>query len=116
MSQWKINDLEFEVLLDDADFVERYESAFSKLEEKEKCLQKTGKASDIVRGYCKMFYELFDDIFGKGTGDKLFKGRMSASLCEEVYESFIEHCSNEAKRIAARKQKMLNKYKPKRGK
>lgn len=116
MSQWKINDLEFEVLLDDADFVERYESAFSKLEEKEKCLQKTGKASDIVRGYCKMFYELFDDIFGKGTGDKLFKGRMSASLCEEVYESFIEHCSNEAKRIAMRKQEMLNKYKPKRGK
>lgn len=115
MSQWKINDLEFEVLLDDADFMERYESAFAKLEEKEKNLMKIGKASAIVKDYCEMFYDLFDDIFGVGTGEKLFKGRKSASLCEDVYDSFIEHCSNEVKRIAARKQKMLNKYKPKRG-
>ena len=39
-----------------------------KMAKTEKELQKAGKASEITRGYCDMFYALFDDIFGAGTG------------------------------------------------
>lgn len=116
MSQWKVReDLEFEVQMDDADFQEKYETAFNNMGEAEKNLQKVGRLSDITKGYCEMFYNLFDDIFGAGSGETIFQGRKNASLCNEVYDSFISHCSAEAKRILAANQKMVNKYKPKKG-
>lgn len=113
MSQWKVReDLVLDIEMDDVEFQERYEKAFNSLGEKEKALQKEGKVSEISRGYCKMFYELFDDIFGKGTGEKIFEGKMNTTLCEKMYDSFIEHVSNEVKRINAERSKRLNKYKP----
>lgn len=114
MGQWKVNDLEFEVQFDDAEFQEKYEQAFEVLDKKEKELQKEGRLSAITKGYCKMFYELFDDIFGEGSGTKIFGGKINTTLCEEVYDSFISFCSDEVKRINAARMKRVNKYKPKR--
>ena len=51
MSLWKWNDVELEVDFEDADFQERYEKAFDKLEGIEKELQKTGKLSEITKKY-----------------------------------------------------------------
>lgn len=117
MSLWKVREgLEFDIQMDDVEFQERYEDAFEKMGETEKVLQKTGKLSEISRGYCEMFYNLFDDIFGAGSGEKIFDGRKNTTLCDEIYDSFIEHCSSEAKRINAARQKIVNKYTPKKGK
>lgn len=113
MSQWKVReDLSLEVHMDDVEFQERYENAFEKLGQKEKELQKVGKVSEISKGYCQMFYELFDDLFGTGTGEKIFEGKMNTTLCEKTYDSFIEHVSNEVKKINVERSKRLNKYKP----
>lgn len=98
--------------MDDVEFQEKYEKAFNALGQKEKELQKIGKVSEISKSYCKMFFELFDDIFGKGTGEKIFEGKMNTTLCEKVYDSFIEHAAAEVKRINAERSKRLNKYKP----
>lgn len=113
MSQWKVReDLTLEIAMDDVEFQEKYEKAFNSLGEKEKKLQKAGKVSEISRAYCKMFYELFDDIFGSGTGDNIFEGKMNTTLCEKVYDSFIEHAAADVKRINAERSKRLSKYKP----
>lgn len=117
MSQWVVREgLEYEIQMDDVEFQERYEDAFAKMGETEKTLQKTGKLSELTRGYCKMFYTLFDDIFGKGAGEKIFEGKLNTSLCDEVYESFIDTCSADVRRINATRQKMVSKFKPKKGK
>ena len=75
MSQVIINDVELDIEMDDADFQARYEAAFEKMSEAEKELQKVGKASDITKGYCDMFYELFDDIFGKEREKNFLKAK-----------------------------------------
>lgn len=111
MSQWKWNDVELEVDMEDADFQERYENAFKKMEKTETDLLKVGSLSQITRDYCRMFYRLFDDIFGDGTGDKLFKGKHNTRLTEEVYSSFIAHCSKDVEEINKRRAGMIKKYK-----
>ena len=115
MSQVMINDVELDIDMEDADFQERYEAAFEKMAKTEKELQKVGKASEITRGYCDMFYDLFDDIFGAGTGEKLFNGKRNISLVNDVYDQFISVCSQQAKEAQNRMRKITNKYAPNKG-
>ena len=86
-----------------------------KMAKTEKELQKAGKASEITRGYCDMFYALFDDIFGAGTGEKLFKGKRNISIINDTYDQFISACSQQAKEAQNRMKKMASKYAPNKG-
>lgn len=113
MSLWKWNGVELEMDLDDADFIEKYENAFNKVADIEKQLQKVGSYSGIIRDYCKMFYRLFDDIFGTGTGDKLFEGKHNARLCEQAYDSFLSHVKKERDASNKRRFETVKKYKVK---
>lgn len=90
MSQmWKYNNVELEFDMGDVDTQERYEKAFTRMEETEKGLPKTGAYSEISRAYCQMFYELYDDLFGTGTGEKLMGKKENVRTAEECYNSFI---------------------------
>ena len=64
MSLWRWNDVELEIDMEDYDFLQKYEKAFDSLGKREKELQKVGEQAVIVKEYCEMFYQLFDDIFG----------------------------------------------------
>lgn len=114
MSLWKWNNVELEVDMEDAEFLERYEAAFKKMGETEKTLQKTGSLSEIVKEFCKMFYDLFDDLFGDGTGDQLFTGKMNSRICEECYDSFLAECQKGILAAAERRNNRMNKFRPNR--
>lgn len=110
MSLWKWNNVELEVDMDDVEFQEKYEQAFKRAGETEKELQKVGSLSQITRDYCQMFYQIFDDIFGLGTGNKLFGGKYNARLVEEAYDSFLLHCKQEVDAINKRRSGNIKKY------
>lgn len=113
MSQkWNYNNMEFEVDLQDADFAERYEAAFERMALDEKKVQKAGKNSEVIRGYCGLFFNLFDDIYGAGTSQKLFEGKINAGLCDQAYAAFIgaaRQCNQEA---AQQRTQMMSQYAP----
>ena len=113
MAKWKWNDVELDIDLEDADFVEKYEKAFNRMGETEKSVMSVGSLTERCKDYCKMFFQLFDDIFGNGTSDKLFKGKMHMGLVDECYESFLTFAKKEMeeanKRRVARVTK-LSKY------
>ncbi len=114
MSLWKWNDVELEVDMEDYDFLQRYEKAFDVMGAQEEKLQKIGAQSEIVKEYCEMFYRLFDNIFGEGTGDKLFDGKKNVRLCEKCYTDFISECQKGVMEANKRKNAMMNKFKPNR--
>ena len=116
MSQYKINNVELEIDMDDYEFQKKYEDAFDILGEEEKELQKVGKKSEITLGYCKMFYHLFDNIFGEGTGVKLFNGKYNLRVINETYDEFLQICSKQAKESRESTDRLINKYKPKKPK
>lgn len=104
---WKINGLELKYDFDDLKAMERYEQAFHSMEMKSKEMPKDGNRSTQIKLYCQIMYELFDDLFGKGTSNKLFHGKMNARECDEVYESFLNFVHLN---IVATDQARINKY------
>nr|DAG81550.1 MAG TPA: tail assembly chaperone [Caudoviricetes sp.] len=114
MSQWKWNDVELEIDMDDVEFLERYEKVFESIEPREKNLEKVGKISEITREYCLLFYDIFDGIFGEGTSEKLFDGKMNLRVCEECYDSFISVCEKEINAVNKRRNSVVSKYTPNR--
>lgn len=113
MSQkWTYNNLEFEVDLQDADFAEKYEKAFTRMSRDEKVVQKAGTNSEVIRGYCRLFLNLFDDLYGAGTSEKMFEGKMNAGMCDMAYAAFIDaaqRCNQEA---AQRRGQLVSQYAP----
>ena len=113
MSQWVYNEQAFEMDLTDADFAEKYQSAFETLATEEEKLPKDGRLSDIIRANCNIYYNLFDNIFGEGSGQKIFGGKHSVELCEEVFDSFFLFCMKENARMTQMRTKRFEKYAPK---
>lgn len=110
MSLWKWNNAELEIDMEDVEFQEKYEKAFQKMEQTENKLLKTGMLSDYTKAYCQMFHQLFDDLFGEGTSEKLFGGKYHVGAVENAYESFIDHCKQEVNEINKRRAKRVKKY------
>lgn len=84
------------------------------MQEEEKALQKTGKNSEITKGYCEMFNHLFDNILGEGVSEKLFGGKYNTLTTDRVYGEFLEICSTQVKSNNAERTKIVSKYRPNR--
>lgn len=113
LTKWEVNGLVFELDLEDYDDARRYEEAFSKLSIKESEIQKDGMLTDKMKAYCDLYYTLFDDLFGAGSGQKIFNGKYNTRVCEEVFNSFFEFAKIQANKGFERRQKMAVKYQPK---
>ena len=113
MSLYKLNNVEVDIDMEDADFLEKYEKAFNKMQEEEQELQKVGMNSQLVRGYCDLFYHLFDNIFGEGVGNKIFNGKHNTRLVDDVYSVFNGICTEQSKEASDRRNKLVKKYQPK---
>lgn len=110
-SVFKWNDVELEIDLEDVEFQEKYEKAFERMEADEQKVKVIGKLSELTRAYCDLFYHLFDDIFGSGTGDKLFQGKKNSRLVEECYTAFISHCKKDVVEINKKRTASFAKFK-----
>lgn len=108
----KIGNVELYINLGDVGFIEKYEDAFTILDEKEKKLPKTGKASQIIKSYCLLFYEFFDIVYGEGTGDRIFEGKFDSILCEKYFMQYIDACTKQSEELRKTKQELRNKYTP----
>lgn len=115
MSQkvWEVNGLSLELDLDDADVMERYEKAFDIMSADEKALPKDGKGSEQIRAYCQMFRTLYDNIFGEGTSEKIFKDvPTNASVYDDIYFSFLDTVGKIKMATIQSRAERLAKYRP----
>lgn len=115
MSQkiWEVNGLSLELDLDDADVMERYEKAFDIMSAEEKALPKDGKGSEQIRAYCQMFRNLYDNIFGEGTSERIFKDvPTSASAYDDIYFSFLDAVRKIKTATIQSRAERLAKYRP----
>ena len=112
---WKINGLSLEIDLEDADIMERVENAFEAMKNDEDAIPKDGKASEQIRAYCGMFRKLYDNIFGNGTSDNIFKDvPTKTSSYDDVYISFLEFVNSQKDDVARTKNEKLARYRPNR--
>ena len=82
------------------------------MEESEKELQKVGVNSEMIRGYCNLFYQLFDDIYGDGTGEKLFAGKKNERMCDEAYRNFLATAKKDADDARNQRMSFISRFTP----
>ena len=112
---WEINGISLPLDLSDADVMARYEDAFEAMKHDETDIPRDGRASERIRGYCRMYRNLYDRLFGEGTAARIFDGLPTSSeVYESVYASFLDFVTAQAEEIARRRAEVFNKYSPSR--
>ena len=111
----EINGLIFELDLDDTDNMERYENAFDIMANEEKNIPKDGKQSEQIRAYCQIFRNLYNNIFGEGTSEKIFSEvPVSVTEYDKIYLSFLEFVKKQRITVAQKRAEWRAKYLPNR--
>ena len=111
---WEINGLTFELDLDDALDMERYENAFKRLQEKAETLHKNAdSASTKIKNTCTAYRNLIDDVFGDGTSAKIIPPDCwKLRNHEDMIASFMAFIEAQAATNKARVTAFTAKYKP----
>jgi len=107
---WKINGLELELDLEDADVFEKTMKAFEQMDEDGRNIDKTGKMPEFIKRYCEIYYNAFDRIFG----EKIFSGKKNMRNCDEVWDSFLGFMQVAVKKANERRLQLSGKYMPNR--
>ena len=107
----KINDVELELDLMDADIADKVEKAIKNIDEKEKNIKHEGIGlGDIIRQQCNLIFDFFNEVFGSGTDKKIFGDKTNYRECEDAFKQVIEYVAAETVNM----QKSMTKYSPNR--
>jgi len=101
--------LEFDIL--DADTAERYEAATKALQKDLSALDlKAISSAEAIRQECQIVFAYFDTIFGAGTAEAIFAGKVNLNRCMDALELLTESSKSQQKKFSERAQK----YRPNR--
>lgn len=87
----KINNVELELDLMDADTAEKYEKAIKNLDEKEKNKQEGLGMAETIRQECKLVFDFFNEVFGEGTDKKIFGNKTNYAECEKAFKQVCDY-------------------------
>ncbi|MBR6102630.1 MAG: hypothetical protein IKP95_09390 [Ruminococcus sp.] len=88
ITTWNVNGKEFHFDVYDAEQNEMFENAIEILRKSEN-FPRVGKQSEIIRKYCSLFREFFDNIFGKDSHKDI--GIVdNVRVCNRIYLDFLE--------------------------
>lgn len=110
MSQWKFNDFETDIDFTDADFMEKFENAYTDMQKNIDHTPKTGKVSEMIRAQCEVFDIFFGKVFGEESVNKMFLGKKSVEMRIDACNSLYDFRNLENNRYST----LMSKYKPNR--
>ena len=113
-TKWEINGKAYELDLQDAETAELYEEVFEQLGKEEKTLPKDGKPSVRIRAYWQLFVNLFDRLFGEGSGIAIVGEKANVRICNEVYDDFLAFVSKQKQESVDYQNSIVSKYSPNR--
>ena len=90
MSKYIFGNFEVEFDPTDVAFVEKYEAVAESYKTKVKSVSTDDKASEILKSVCKIFFDTFDELFGKGTSEKMFGESQSVDQCVKAFKELVD--------------------------
>lgn len=93
----KINDVELNLNIYDADVAERLEKEIDKFERRRTEIEKMTKPklSTQIRKTCNIICDFIDGVFGEGTAFKIFDGSVDLIESIKAYRDIISAISDE---------------------
>lgn len=87
----KVLGIELDFDFADADDLEKYEKAFPvTIKELESIKWNEENASSSVRKFCDAIFKFFDEIFGKGSSEKMFNGKRNYQKCLNAFKEIMD--------------------------
>ena len=94
MSLYKVMGVDVEMDFLDADFMERFENAYEKMESTVENVSPTAKTSELIRSKCKAMKTFMIDVFGEEKHKEMFGDKQSIALyvqaSNEIYEARVQ--------------------------
>ncbi len=116
LTVWSVNGQKLELDITDADTLERYENSIDQLKTAVPERASLPSMAAYVRAYCKAHRDLYDALFGKGTGEKIFADVPdNVRRYNAVYASFLAFVAKQAGAANAEMAAIQQKYLPKGG-
>ncbi len=107
----KIRDVEVNFDFLDADDAERFENEAEKVVEKcNNVKTENMRYSEAVRKECDVIEEFFDNVFGTGISEKIFKGKKNLSDHINAFEDIVKLKLENQKQL----ENVYDRYKPNR--
>ena len=106
----KINNVELELDLMDADMAEKYEKAYRNMQRDVENIPKNLSLAESIRKQCKLIFNFFDEVFGEGTSKKIFGNKTNLRECIKAVKTLIDHVNKDVEES----NKIINKYSPNR--
>lgn len=105
-----INGVEFDIDFTDADTLDLIDNESKKVYEKAEKLriEENLSPAEGIRQECKIVKDFFDNVFGEGTSEEIFKGKDSLTQCLNAYEDLMNAYQEQYKSYYDR----INKYSP----
>ncbi len=107
----KIRDIEVNFDFLDADDVEKFENEAKRVIEESSKKEKVEMSySEAIREECRIIKEFFDNVFGKGISEKIFKGKNNLSDHINAFEDIVKEKNEQQRGL----QNTLDRYQPNR--
>ena len=90
----------------DADEMERAEAAIKKVQDRNTIEAYSGMSqSQVIRKQCGAVFDFFDEVFGEGTHERIFKGKCNLMQALGAFEAFINAKEESVNEVRALKDK-----------
>lgn len=107
----KIRDVEVNFDFLDADDVERFEREAQKVKEESNEKEKIEISyAEAIRQECNIIENFFDNVFGKGISDKMFKGKKNLNEHIKAFEDIVNEKISQQRGL----ENTLDRYQPNR--
>ena len=107
----KIRDVEVEFDFLDADDMARFEENANKVkQESAKGKEENLSMSEAIKRECKIIDSFFDNVFGEGISEKIFKGKKNLGEHVKAFEDIVKEKIRKQQDL----QQTFNRYKPNR--
>ncbi|EJT5928955.1 MAG: DUF6673 family protein [Clostridium perfringens] len=110
----KINGIEFDFDAFDAEDAEKAEKEMKKVHASLKNAPRNLDRSGVIKYTVKSVRECFDNIFGSGAADKIFKGKTNMKLAMRYFEELSVGIQEQDKEFDKEMDTTIQKYSPNR--
>lgn len=111
----KIKDIEVNFSFTDADDVERFENEGKKVKEKAEARKKKEMSiAEAIREECKIIEDFFDNVFGEGISNKIFKGKKDLEEHIKVFGDVVKAKNEQEEEIKSFYNEVESRYMPNR--
>lgn len=106
----EINGVELDFDMFDAETAEAYEKGYEKMQSTIAELQKTDKMSVVFHKGCSAVKEVFDTIFGEGSGVEVCGEKNNFKVCLEAFQALTDESIRQRKELDEMNKASLTKY------